>query len=79
MPARNGRQYLDGLRAQDRVIYLGGERVRDVTTHPGLASGAGAVAALYDMRCISGRQRQRVGIARALGLKPEGSRGYIIE
>ena len=46
MPARNGRQYLDGLRAQDRAIYLGGERVRDVTTHPGLASGARAVAAL---------------------------------
>jgi 4-hydroxyphenylacetate 3-monooxygenase len=50
MPARNGRQYLDGLRAQERVIYMGGERVRDVTTHPGLASGARAVAALYDMQ-----------------------------
>ena len=50
MPAHNGRQYLDGLRAQERVVYLGGERVRDVTTHPGLASGARAVAALYDMQ-----------------------------
>jgi 4-hydroxyphenylacetate 3-monooxygenase len=50
MPARNGRQYLDGLRAQERVLYMGGERVRDVTTHPGLASGARAVAALYDMQ-----------------------------
>jgi 4-hydroxyphenylacetate 3-monooxygenase len=50
MPVRNGRQYLDGLRAQERVVYLGGERVRDVTTHPGLANGARAVAALYDMQ-----------------------------
>jgi len=50
MPARNGRQYLDGLRAQERLIYMGGERVRDVTKHPGLASGARAVAALYDMQ-----------------------------
>jgi 4-hydroxyphenylacetate 3-monooxygenase len=50
MPARNGRQYLDGLRAQERILYMGGERVRDVTTHPGLASGARAVAALYDMQ-----------------------------
>src|SRR5215470_6621108 len=50
MPARNGRQYLEGLQAQERVVYLGGERVRDVTKHPGLASGARAVAALYDMQ-----------------------------
>jgi len=50
MPARNGRQYLDGLRAQERVLILRGERVRDVTAHPGLASGARAVAALYDMQ-----------------------------
>jgi len=50
MPARSGRQYLDGLRAQERLIYMSGERVRDVTKHPGLASGARAVAALYDMQ-----------------------------
>jgi 4-hydroxyphenylacetate 3-monooxygenase len=51
MPARTGRQYLQGLRSQDREIWLSGERVRDVTTHPGLASGANAVASLYDMQC----------------------------
>ena len=51
MPARNGRQYLDGLRAQERHVYMGGERVRDVTTHPGLASGARAIASLYDLQC----------------------------
>src|SRR6185312_10343951 len=51
MPARNGRAYLDGLRAQECEIWLGGERVRDVTTHPALRHGAEAIAALYDMQC----------------------------
>jgi len=50
MPARTGQQYLDGLRAQDRNVWLGGERVKDVTTHPGLAGGARAIAMLYDMQ-----------------------------
>lgn len=48
MPARTGRQYLDGLRSQEREVWLRGERVLDVTTHPGLASGAKAIASLYD-------------------------------
>jgi 4-hydroxyphenylacetate 3-monooxygenase len=51
MPARTGRQYLNGLREQDREVWLCGERVKDVTTHPGLAGGAHAIAALYDMQC----------------------------
>jgi len=50
MPARTGQQYLEGLRAQDREVWLDGERVRDVTTHPGLRGGAMAVASLYDMQ-----------------------------
>jgi len=50
MPARTGRQYLQGLREQQREVWIGGERVRDVTTHPGLAGGARAIAALYDMQ-----------------------------
>jgi 4-hydroxyphenylacetate 3-monooxygenase len=51
MPARTGRQYLDGLRAQKAEVWYRGERVEDVTTHPALASGARAIAALYDMQC----------------------------
>src|SRR5512134_441350 len=50
MPARTGREYLDGLQGQEREVWLGGERVKDVTTHPGLARGARAIAALYDMQ-----------------------------
>ena len=51
MPARTGRQYLNGLREQEREVWLAGERVRDVTSHPGLKNGARAIAALYDMQC----------------------------
>ena len=36
MGARTVRQYLNGLREQDREVWLAGERVKDVTTHPGL-------------------------------------------
>src|SRR6516165_2016565 len=50
MSARTGRQYLSGLQEQEREIWLGGERVENVTTHPGLRNGARAIAALYDMQ-----------------------------
>ncbi|HZT86417.1 MAG TPA: 4-hydroxyphenylacetate 3-monooxygenase, oxygenase component [Stellaceae bacterium] len=50
MPARTGQQYIDGLKAQEREVWLNGERVRDVTTHPGLANGVRAIASLYDMQ-----------------------------
>src|SRR5215469_11416102 len=50
MPARTGRQYLNGLREQDREVWLEGERVRDVTSHPGLRNGARAIASLYDQQ-----------------------------
>jgi len=50
MPARTGQQYINGLREQEREIWLNGERVRDVTVHPGLKGGVGAIARLYDMQ-----------------------------
>ena len=50
MPARTGKQYLAGLREQEREVWLGGERVADPTTHSGLSNGARAIAALYDMQ-----------------------------
>ncbi len=56
MGARNGKQYLAGLREQPREVWLGGERVRDVTSHPGLSGGARAIASLYDMQCDPGLQ-----------------------
>src|SRR3979409_1945624 len=50
MPARTGQQYINGLREQEREVWLGGERVRDVTTHKGLSGGVRAIAHLYDMQ-----------------------------
>src|SRR3989454_10605565 len=50
MGARTGRQYIKGLQDQQREVWLGGERVKDVTTHPGLANGVRAIASLYDMQ-----------------------------
>src|SRR5215813_13514834 len=50
MPARTGKQYLAGLREQEREVWLEGERVKDPTTHHGLRNGARAIAALYDMQ-----------------------------
>ncbi len=50
MPARTGAQYLAGLRSRPSEVWLRGERVGDVTSHPGLASGARAIAALYDLQ-----------------------------
>ena len=50
MPARTGEQYLQGLRERPPEVWVGGERVKDVTAHPGFANGARSVANLYDMQ-----------------------------
>ena len=50
MGARSGAQYLDALRALRAEIWIGGERVADVTAHPAFARCARSVAALYDMQ-----------------------------
>jgi hypothetical protein len=50
MPVRTGREYIEGLREQRREVWLRGERVKDVTTQPGLAGGVRAIVSLYDMQ-----------------------------
>ncbi len=50
MPARTGKEYLQGLRDRPPEVWVGGQRVEDVTSHPGFANGAKSVAALYDMQ-----------------------------
>ena len=50
MPARTGKEYLDGLKAQSSEIWLDGKRIHDVTAFPGLANGAKSIASLYDMQ-----------------------------
>ena len=44
-----GKDYLQSIR-DGRVIYVGKERVKDQTTHPGFAGGAHTYAALFDMK-----------------------------
>ena len=46
---KRGADYLKGLR-DGRVIYVGGERVDDVTAHPGFRNAARSYAAIYDAR-----------------------------
>ena len=50
MPARTGAEYLRGLRERSAEVWLGNERVHDVTTHPALRRCARSVAHLYDMQ-----------------------------
>src|SRR3977135_2124555 len=46
---RNGQEHLASLR-DGRVIYIGSEKVDDVTRHPAFRNAAQTVAALYDMK-----------------------------
>ena len=50
MPARTGQEYITGLKEHPREVWIDGERVKDVTTHPALRNGVKSVAALYDMQ-----------------------------
>jgi len=42
-----GAEYIESLR-DDRVVYVEGERVRDVTTHPAFAESIRRIARMYD-------------------------------
>ena len=48
MGARTGSQFLEGLRNTKREIWVDGESIEDVTTHPKLRGGAESVAAIFD-------------------------------
>lgn len=46
---RSGAQYLDALKNDGRHVYINGEEVRDVTTHPAFAEAARSMAKLFDI------------------------------
>jgi 4-hydroxyphenylacetate 3-monooxygenase len=46
---KTGAQHLESLR-DGRVVYIGSERVDDVTTHPAFRNAAQSIAAIYDMK-----------------------------
>jgi aromatic ring hydroxylase len=50
MAARTGEAYITGLKEHPREVWIDGEQVQDVTTHPALRNGVCSVAALYDMQ-----------------------------
>lgn len=50
MPAKTGAQYIANLRDNPAEVWLRGERVKDVTSHPALKGGVNSVAALYDLQ-----------------------------
>lgn len=45
---RTGKEYLQTLK-DDRAIYINGERVQDVTTHPAFTGITHTIAGLYDL------------------------------
>src|SRR3954463_6802379 len=50
MPARTGKQFIEGLRARPREVWLRGERIGDPTTHPAFKRPVETLAHLYDMQ-----------------------------
>lgn len=48
MGARTGEAFLKGLSSRGREVWLGRERVDDVTEHPALAGAAKSLAAVFD-------------------------------
>ena len=50
MPARTGAEYIANLKENGPEVYLHGERVKDVTTHPALRGGVETLARMYDMQ-----------------------------
>ena len=51
MPARTGEQFLKGLKAP-RAVWVDGERVSDVVSHPKLCGAAHALAEIYDLQHV---------------------------
>nr|WP_311202548.1 4-hydroxyphenylacetate 3-hydroxylase N-terminal domain-containing protein [Peribacillus sp. BBB004] len=43
----NGKEYLESLR-DGRTVFLNGDKVDDVTTHPAYRNSARSIAQLYD-------------------------------
>src|SRR4051812_44674360 len=46
---RTGKEHLESLR-DGRVVYIGSEKIDDVTRHPAFRNAAATVAAIYDMK-----------------------------
>jgi anthranilate 3-monooxygenase (FAD)/4-hydroxyphenylacetate 3-monooxygenase len=54
MAARNGKQYLESLKASQPEVYLNGRRVNDVTAEPIFAGPLASVMQQYDLQHAAG-------------------------
>lgn len=50
MPVRSGQQYIDHLSKNPAEVWIRGEKVADVTTHPAFQNGVRSLASLYDLQ-----------------------------
>lgn len=50
MASRNGREFIEHLRNHPREVWVNGERVDDVTTHPAFAASVEQLAGMYEMQ-----------------------------
>jgi 4-hydroxyphenylacetate 3-monooxygenase len=48
--ARTGEQYLEGLRSDEREVWLEGEKITDPSAHPKLEGAAQSLARLFDLQ-----------------------------
>ena len=56
MAARSGKEFIAGLRAHPREVWIEGKRVADVTDHPALRQSVQQLALLYDMQSAPGHR-----------------------
>src|SRR5689334_22632756 len=61
LPMRTGAEYLRSLK-DGRRVFVDGERVKDVTTHPAFSGAARSIANLYDI-AEAPEQRERMTFA----------------
>ena len=50
MPMRSGREFIEGLRAAPREVWIAGRRIDDVTADPVFKRPVQAIASLYDLQ-----------------------------
>lgn len=50
MPAKSGKEYMERLKKANNNVYIHGERVDDVTTHPAFKNVIQSMAHLYDLQ-----------------------------
>ena len=50
MAARNGEEFIEGLRRAPREVWISGRRVGDITTDPVFRRPIQSIAQLYDLQ-----------------------------